>query len=578
MFKLDKNNPTVFDGAFGTYYSARGGVDRCELANTENPDEVLFIHREYIKAGAAAIKTNTFSLSYNTVSDESRLKTLIAAGVDLADKAAAGKAAVFADIGPISDATEEDYIKTAQIFVDLSVRCFLFETQSESGAIIKAAQYIKSRIPDSYIIVSFAVSPDGFTRSGKSVFELLINADKEKSIDAVGLNCICGPSHMASLVKKLIPKVSKPFCVMPNSGYPSLINGRIAYNDNADYFALKVDEMRALGAAALGGCCGTTPEYIRAIIKAIGKCTASASATEPEALPLIKSKSLRSNSFKAKLKSNEKIIAVEIDPPFTADYSKTLAAAELMKECGCDIITVTDSPLSRARADSLMTAAMITKEIGLPVMPHLSCRDRNTVALKAGLLAANALDVSCLLAVTGDPLTGADADRGVFSLNSFNLISYITKMNGDEFAASPYCVGGALNINAANFSAELKRASRKLGAGAEFFITQPISDISAVKQLELARRTLKVPVIAGLMPVTGYKNALFLKNEVSGIVIPDELLDNLINASREEAAEISVDYTAKIAAAISPYCDGYCLMTPMSRADIIAKLINKIKD
>ncbi|MEM1483692.1 bifunctional homocysteine S-methyltransferase/methylenetetrahydrofolate reductase [Oscillospiraceae bacterium PP1C4] len=568
--------PLLFDGAFGTYYFAlTSDANPCELANLTDREAVLRIHREYLAAGVNAIKTNTFGANPVLVADAAELHRLIAAGWSIAQEAVKDTPVrVFADIGcNDSDNAEQDYLTVAQIFLDLGARDFLFETLAAYEEIVPALALIKKIAPESTVIVSFAVSQDGYTKRGLHYKALLHEAVQNENVDAAGLNCVCGPSHMLKLVGSL-DMTSKPLTAMPNSGYPSSLNGRIIFEDNADYFAKKLADLYAAGVDVLGGCCGSTPRHIRLGVQAIAAAKRSPKAT------LKRTETAKPKSpTDSVLVRHHKIIAVELDPPLDYDCSFILSASAELKECGADMITIADSPLSRTRADSIMTAAKIKREVGIEVLPHLSCRDKNYIALKAGLLGAAFEGINRVLVITGDPPPPSETRKsdGVYNFNSYNLISYINSMNEEVFADSPFLIGGALNVNAVNFSAELRRAQIKLERGAKMLLTQPIFSDAAVENFLLAKKTLDCKLLAGILPVAGYKNAVFLINEVSGIEIPESVVQSLRDKSPEEAAEISTAYSVGIINRIYDAADGFYIMTPLKKVNIVRGLIKEIR-
>lgn len=261
---LDPARPLLFDGAFGTYYfSLTGDESPCELANLTAPGTVLRIHREYLAAGARAVKTNTFAASPACLPDPEQLARVIEAGWSLAQRAAAETGArVFADIGGNDAETASgDYLAVTERFLELGARDFLFETLASFDEVLPALGRIRERVPDAAVLVSFAVSQDGYSRRGHYCRILLEAAENCPLVDAAGFNCACGPSHMANLLHNLGPR-PKPLIAMPNSGYPSSINGRVLFEDNAEYFAQKLAALYEAGAEILGGCCGTTPRHI----------------------------------------------------------------------------------------------------------------------------------------------------------------------------------------------------------------------------------------------------------------------------------------------------------------------------
>lgn len=575
------DHPFIFDGAFGTYYneiSARNTF--CEYANINEPDTVIKIHRQYISAGANAIKTNTFGANSTLTEDFNKLTSIITKGYDLAVQAAQNQALVFADIGYINSSREdvaEEYIKLAQVFLNCGAKHFLFETLAEYEMIKPAISHIKKVLPEAFIIISFAVLQDGFTKKGHYYKTLINEAVSNSQVDAVGLNCICGPSHLYQLIKELDLK-DITFSAMPNAGYPSTINGRTVYEDNAHYFSLKLADIFSLGVKILGGCCGTTPEHIKAAADRVTRTSKNSLSIDSEDTKG-KPNFTHINLFKNKLLSGQKMVAVEINPPLDNNCDYLLSAARKAAACGADIITLADSPLARARADSIMMAAKIKREINIDVLPHLCCRDRNHIAIKSALLGASIEGIDNILIITGDPITQTDrrSSKGVFNYNSFNLISYIQNLNKEILNQKPFFIGAALNVNAMQFEHELKRAQRKIENGAGFLLSQPIFSDQAARNFSLAKNRLKCKILAGILPIASYKNALFLNNEVSGIDIPEEVLDEIKDKNPSEAANISIRYSLSIINKISECCDGYYFSTPLQRIDLVCKLIETVK-
>lgn len=572
---LDCNSfPMMFDGAFGTYYFALTGDARpCELANLHSPDVVRQIHREYIAAGAQAIKTNTFGANSYMLPKREKLAQLLETGWKLAcEEAAPHGVRVFADIGGTTgDEAAESYLAVAEEFCRIGAKNFLFETLAEFTPLLPALARIRVLCPDATVIVSFAAAQDGFTRRGLHYRVLMAQALAAPEVDAVGLNCACGPTHLLALLRALPPS-DKPICAMPNAGYPSSLNGRMVFEDNADYFAGRLAELYRAGADLLGGCCGSTPRHIALGLEAVRRiehprpAQAQVFAVRQTDLPERSSRSV----------SGRKLVAVELDPPQNSDCGFMLDAAATLRSAGADIITVADSPLSRARADSVMTAARIQREIGIQVMPHLACRDRNRIALKASLLGAAFEGINRVLVITGDPPAGGE--EGVFCLNSYQLIEYIMQISADTLADSPIVPAAALNVNAVNFPAELARAQRKLACGASMLLTQPIFTEAAEQNFRRAAQELDCTLLAGILPVAGYRNALFLKNEVSGIDIPAALLDALKDATPEQAQEISIAYSGKTVERLFDVADGFYIMTPLKKTAIVQGLIQVIRD
>ena len=575
-----KKQISFFDGAFGTYYFEKTrDYKPCELANIHSPWTVIDIHKAYINAGAQAIKTNTFSVNSTIFTDLTQRKDIIRAAMANAAEAVDGTdAQVFCDIGYINSNKEDvalEYVYIANDFIKNGGENFLFETLPEFAPVERAMAHIKEKNPHAVIVASFAVSQDGYSKKGIYYKKLLQQAADCSYVDIVGLNCQCSPSHMRNLIRNL-DKLPKPLLAMPNSSYPSAFNGHMIYDDNSEYFADKMSEIFAAGADIIGGCCGTTPHHIELAIKNVQKLNGKKEEKQLVS-PSIEPKNTQSTI--PYICGNKKIIAVEIDPPMDTDTSFSISAGFKLKEAGVDIITVTDSPLARARADSIMVAAKIKREVGIETLPHLSCRDKNRISLKGSLIGASFENINNILAVTGDPIMQDifSGKTGVFSFNSFGLISFINQLNSEVFRSSPFAVGAALNVNVPNFDKELARAKKKLENGAAYFLTQPMYNDTAVENFRRAAAELTVPVLAGLMPPAGYKNAVFLNNEVSGITIDDGFVEKLKDKTREEIVEISTDFCLETAKKVSDVAGGFYLMTPLKRVDLTVRLTEKIR-
>lgn len=577
--------PLIFDGAMGTYYASLSPnpVSPCELANLYHRDAILNIHRQYIEAGCQAIKTNTFAA--NRVSlpgDPATVEKVIREGWHIAREAARDTGVlVFADIGPIAaddsvDAAEA-YREVIDVFLDLGASHFLFETFSSDEYLAGLSRYIKEKNPDAYILAEFAVSPEGLTRLGKSGRKLIENIRQVPSIDACGFNCYSGPYHLLEYIKSLATR-GKPISVMPNAGYPTIVNNRTFYENTKEYFAGQMVEVFRQGVSILGGCCGTTPDFIRELVARL-EGLAPGEAAQPARSPKspVKKKAA-SNLLLEKLEQGQKIIAVELDPPVDTDIDFFMDSARRLKELEVDAITIADCPIARARVDSSLMACKLKRELAITPIPHLTCRDRNINATKALLLGLNIEDINHVLVVTGDPIptTQRDEIKGVFNFNSALLAGYISSLNDTVFS-SPFNICAALNVNARNFSSQLQRARKKIDSGVGMFLTQPVLSQQAVENLKTAREELPVRILGGILPLVSHRNACFVENEISGISVAPEIIERYRDTSPEEARRLAVDISTAMAEAIYPYVDGYYLITPFKRIDIVAEIIGRIQ-
>ena len=580
-----KKRPLLFDGGMGTYYKSKPGQE-CEQANLTDPEGVLAVHREYLAAGADAIKTNTFGLPRMAAAGNPVWEMLADEGWKLAQQAAAETgAAVFADLGPAPDTealpAAQLYAALADRFAALGAKNFLFETLSTESGVAEAAKHIKEIVPDAFVLVSFAVLPDGYTREGRHCTELVRRMAECSAVDAVGLNCVSAPGAMRTLVKRL-GAAPLPLLVMPNAGYPVVTRTRVQYQGKPEYFARELARIAAEGVRILGGCCGTTPAHIAALRAALDALpenlpAAPAAQVSTAAKPEVE----KDDAFLRKLNAGQKVIAVELDSPKDADLTGYLESARRLQAAGADLLTIADCPIARARMDSSLVACRVHRELGLNVLPHMTCRDRNLNATKALLLGLYAEGVREVLAITGDPIPTAERDevKNVYQFNSRKLAQYIVSLAGEgREMPGPMTVFGALNLNARNFDVELRRAAQKLENGMSGFLTQPVLSAQAVENLKRTRETLggKAKILAGIMPVVSQRNAVFMENEVNGIHVDQQIIDRFEGLDRAQGEELGLEVSVRAAKAAAPYADGFYLMTPFNRIALMERLIARL--
>ncbi len=572
-------HPLLFDGAMGTYYAQLYPEDKrkCEWASKRYPERITGIHHAYLEAGAKAVKTNTFAANTQMLGCTlETVETIIQSAWQCAStEAAKFDAAVFADIGPLP---EKDYPFILQCFLSLGAKNFLFETFSDDYIIHDMADYIRQRCPEAFIAASFAVTPDGFTRQGIAARVLLSRMCADQNINATGFNCVSGPHHLLTLASEAMPDFigsDTVVTVMPNAGYPALVDGRTVFDGSPLYFAQRCGDLAKIGVKMLGGCCGTTPEHIRQTAHIlsgglIGQTVAKPSVASVAAKPV-------RNRLAEKMDAGKRIIAVELDPPADANVEKFMEGARHLKTAGVDAVTIADCPVARVRVDASLLAAKLRRELDIDPIPHMTCRDRNINATKALLLGLAAEDVHNVLVVTGDPIPSAERDevKGVFSFNSVVLADYIRQLS-DSGLASPFRVYGALNVNARNFDAELKKALRKQEAGITAFLTQPVFTEAAFANLARAHDALDCAILGGVIPIVSHRNALFMSHEMAGIDIPSEIVAQYEGLDREQAETLAISLSVQLARRMQPITNGWYLITPFQRVHLIRRILKEL--
>lgn len=580
-----KNNILLFDGAMGTYLTSKDRTYRNapEAANIEKPDLIRDIHTEYLQAGSMAITTNTFGANRQNFPDD--CDAIIEKGYRLAEEAASKyNAFVFADIGPMDigaielpedvDESEHEYIRIAGRFLEMGASNFLFETQSIPDGIPEAARFIKEKNPDAFIIASFAVLPDGFTRDGVFASQLAEIVGSCPFIDAFGMNCIQDAVHMKEMASRLELN-GKFLSLMPNAGYPTVLSHRVFYEGDPAFYAQSVADMANVGARILGGCCGTTPLHI----KMISKCLPRATGTEgKKTVTADETADTVTSHFWQKLTSGGKPIAVELDPPENASLSKFMAGATKLRDAGVDILTIADCPIARARMDSSLLACKVRRELELDVIPHMTCRDRNLNATKALLLGLYAESVRNVLLVTGDPIPTAERDevKSVYQFNSRKLTAFVSEL-GRQTLPGGFHIFGALNVNARNFDVQLKLAKEKVSKGMVGFLTQPVLTDTAVQNLRRAKEELDAYILGGLIPIISERNARFMDSEVNGISVSPEIIRQYEGKDRAQSEDLAVEITVRIAKEIEPFVDGYYIVTPFNRTSLIERILQNLK-
>ncbi len=583
-----KLHKLICDGAFGTYYSELTGENGLpEKANRDNPNLVKKIHKEYIESGARFIRTNTFATNTQALecSQKEMIKDIeIAYG--LAKEAVEEsnlkneKVYIGGDIGPISRGgqtikeLQAEYEQICNRFIDLGVDALVFETFPDLVMIEAVIKRIKEK-HNIFIVTQFCVNQYGYSASGLSAKKLLESASQIEGIDAVGFNCGVGPGHLYSILKKLDLNTGKYLTALPNASYPKLRQNRMVFMENITYFSEQMKEIASLGIDFIGGCCGTNPKYIKALSEQVDLKSVVHKIEENQVSTQKNAEERVHHFFEGKL-PGEKIIAVELAPPIDTNYEKIMDAANELKQSGVDIITFPDSPSGRMRADSILMSVKVANEAKINVLPHICCRDRNAIAIRSELLGAHINGIKNMLVITGDPVPAMVREnvKSVFNFDSVGVMKTIQEMNNDLFKEDPIVYGGALNYNRRNIEIEINRINKKIAAGAQFFLSQPIFTSEDAEKLRYIKSKVDTKILCGLMPLISQRNAKFIQNEMSDIHVTDEIVALFSpEKSKEEGEAVGVSIARQMIEKTKDFVDGYYLIIPFSRAYLFERIM-----
>ena len=584
-----KTHNILADGSFGTYYAEKYHTNEApEYANIYHKDRVTKIHSSYLEAGAKLIRTNTFAA--NTMSmqkDFSFVRENIQEAVSLAKiaiKLAGCKDAfIVGDIGPISTASgfssetiENEFYDIAKTFADEGIEIIQFETFMSMEILSNVIPKIKKEL-GLYIMVSFSVNQLGYSASGLSAKNLIREACEVEGVDSVGLNCGIGPYHMYNILKKIELPADKTLIAVPNAGYPVLTRNRMEFNSRPEYFAEKTRELLSLGADIIGGCCGTSPEFISCLSEITSMDIKSEKHIEKSIAATTKNPVNCGFLYdETGRKKDKKFIAVELIPPFNTDDEKLLESAHYLKNAGVDVLTFPDSPSGRTRVDSVLMAAKVYRETGIEVMPHVCCRDKNAFAMRAMFMGAKINDIKNFLIITGDPVPASARNlvKSVFNFSSVGLMKIAQEMNKEVFNDNPLNYGGAINQNLINLDSVINTTKRKMEAGANFFLTQPVFSKEEAKRLRKIKEETGACIFAGIMPLISCRNALFMKNEIAGINVTDEIVERYPeNGSKEEGEKVAVELAKEIISYIDDFADGYYFSFPFNRVYLLNRIL-----
>ena len=605
--------PLLADGAMGTRLYERGiPFDQCfDELNRSQPALVESIHREYLAAGAELIETNTFGanavrLAAHGLEAEAGLLARQGVRVARAAREIVGvNAFVAGSIGPLgrplepfghipaADA-ERHFRATAEGLLEGGCDCFILETFQDLIEILAALRAVRSVSADLPVIAQMTFGMDGKTSYGHSP-GLAARALRQAGASVIGVNCGVGPQATLEVLEEMVQAANgTPVSAMPNAGLPQLVGGRFLYLASPEYFADFAARAIALGVRLVGGCCGTTPGHTRAmrdrlasqlpleplapgaevrvLERAPGPAAAPAAAEEPRLLRLLREKF---------------VISVEIDPPRGINTAKVLEGARLMAQHGIDCINIADSPLARIRMSAVALGYQIhTHFPRLEVILHFTTRDRNLMGLQSDLLGAHAIGLRNILALTGDPPSVGDYPNAtaVFDTDAMGLMRIIHRMNaGTDLAGSSigaatrFAVGCGVNPTAENLDFEIERVRKKLDAGPQFIMTQPVYELSCWEGfLERLGGLPKVPILVGILPLQSFRHAEFLHNEVPGIQVPQWIRDRLREAGNE-GQRVGVELARELLAQCKGLANGVYLMPSFGRYENCLEVLEGVR-
>ena len=610
FFQQLSRGTILADGAMGTVLHARGvGFDKCfDELNLTNPATVADIHREYIESGAQLIITNTFGANRFKLKKhglEEDVVEINRAGVELAKRAVAASfkdVLVAGDIGPLGvriapygrvkpEEARAVFAEQVKALADAGAELIVIETMSDLYEIqeaIKAAKDV-SKLP---VVASVTFTRDDRTLLGDDPMKVARKL-RDAGADVIGVNCSGGPSQLLRILKQMKQAVSDgKFWVKPNAGWPEQVGGRIMYPADADYFGDYALAFREAGANIVGGCCGTTPQHIAAMKKAFE--TAPVFVSEPIVVlsddDAIDEPVEQPTQFAQKLSSGKFSICVEMDPPRGLSTHKLLAGASLLADAGADVINVADSPMARMRMSAWAVCDLVQRKIGVETTLHFPTRGRNLVRVQGDLLAAHALGIRNVFVVMGDPTSIGDYPEATdnYDLVPSGLIKLIKQgfnMGVDHSGTSigqptNFFVGAALNLCAQDMDTEVKNLHRKVKAGADFFLTQPIYRVDDGPKLlgayEAKHGKLNKPILAGILPLVSGKHANFLHHEVPGVFIPDEARARIESAG-DGGVKVGVELAVDLIENIKSWANGIYVMPQFHRYDMVAEIIEAVK-
>lgn len=595
-----KTKVLTADGAMGTLLYSYG-IDFCyEELNVRKPEVIENIHKLYIEAGADVIQTNTYTantikLARYGIQDE--YEALNRAGVEVAKRAAKNGEYVLGTIGGIRgirkdehslDEIIESLILQAKVLLDAGVDGLLLETFYDLAELETLVKTIRT-FSDGPIVAQVSMHDPGVLLNGMKLNDALQHLERAGA-DVVGVNCRLGPYHTVKALKNVeLPKNSF-LSAYPNASLLDVEEGKVVYESEAEYFGRAAVELRDEGVRLIGGCCGTTPEHIREVKKHLSDVL----PMENKEVITIKEEVIREANVSKFEPLHEKVkkersIIVELDTPRHLETEKFLEGAAILQEAGADIVTMADNSLASPRVSNVAMGSILKYEKNVRGLAHITCRDRNLIGLQSHLMGLDALGIHDILAVTGDPTKVGDfpGATSVYDVSSIELLQLIKKLNeGISFSGKPlrkkanFSVAAAFNPNVRVVERAIPRLEKKIEAGADYFITQPVYSKEKIIEIYEATKHLDTPIYIGIMPLTSLRNSEFLHHEVPGIKLSDEVLERMkaADGDKERAQAEGGQIAKELIDTAASLFNGIYLITPFMRYDMSVELIHYIKE
>jgi methionine synthase / methylenetetrahydrofolate reductase(NADPH) len=607
--------PRVGDGAMGTYLYQLGfpvGVSYEEF-NLLKPDIIGDVHKRYVEAGAEVIETNTFSAQHGKLSKyglEKKTEEINAAGVAIARKAAGDEAYVVGAIGAFRAARGRN-VKTSSIKRDFEeqigallaagVDGLLLETFFNLEEMSLALSLIRKR-SDIPVICQFAVEDVPRTADGVPLSDAFVRL-KGEGADVIGFNCRSGPNAILRAMETIPRDLGAPLSVFPNAGLADYVDGKVVYKATPEYFGASAIKFADIGARLIGGCCGTTPEHIAAISAAlkgyapsqidrsnINELISQVVLKEPAAVPVEEQPPTDGGAGEPSildLVRERHTVIVELDPPRDLDIAKFMVGAEALKEAKADALTMADNSLAVTRMSNMALAALLKERIGIRPLAHIACRDRNLIGTQSHMMGFDALGIDHVLAVTGDPAKFGDlpGSSSVYDLTSFEIIRMIKQLNeGIAFSGKPlkqkakFVVGAAFNPNVKHLDKAVERLERKIKAGADYIMTQPVYDAALIERIAEATKHITAPIFLGIFPLANGRNAEYLHNEVPGIQLSDSVRQRMSGLEGKEGRAEGIKIAQELLDVAMSHFNGIYLMTPFMAYEMTVALTKYVKE